>query len=194
MEGVVCSNSVSLESFLSSFMEAVVLETAIAASKALALSLHMNNFFPTCLIIEQKLAFFSYQIGSLSDGSSVLPEESGTSPGFPLTELLPKKKSDPDNQDGSDTEDDQDDEDEDGQDDQDDDEGEEDEPGKDNEDSEDPEDEPEANGDGGSEDDDEDDDDDDDEEDEDDDEEEDEDEDEDEDEEDIPQPPYKKRK
>ncbi|KAG5225241.1 nucleolin [Salix suchowensis] len=135
MEGAVCSNSVSLKSFLSSFMEAVVLETAIAASKALALSLHM--------------------IGSVSDGSSVLPEASGTSPGFPLTELLPKKKSDPDNQDGSDTEDDQDDEDEDGQDDQDDDEGDEDEPGKDNEDSEDPEDEPEANGDGGSDDDDE---------------------------------------
>ncbi|KAJ6673967.1 hypothetical protein OIU85_012927, partial [Salix viminalis] len=42
MEGAVCSNSVSLESFLSSFMEAVVLETAIAASKALALSLHMG--------------------------------------------------------------------------------------------------------------------------------------------------------
>ncbi|KAF9662104.1 hypothetical protein SADUNF_Sadunf18G0018600 [Salix dunnii] len=102
-------------------MEAVVLETAIAASKALALSLHMvflavgfvlcctlevlfllglGVTFVLCLFCFHEIGLFSYQIGSLSDGSSVLPEASGTSPGFPLTELLPKKKSDPDNQDG----------------------------------------------------------------------------------------------
>jgi hypothetical protein len=41
MEGLVCSNAVVLEGFLSSLIEAVVLETAIAAWKALALSLFM---------------------------------------------------------------------------------------------------------------------------------------------------------
>ncbi|KAB5513882.1 hypothetical protein DKX38_027788 [Salix brachista] len=114
MEGAVCSNSVSLESFLSSFMEAVVLETAIAASKALALSLHMGFLGSgVCVMLYFRGAifarawrdflffvYFAFMIGSLSDESSVLPEESGTSPGFPLTELLPKKKSDLDNHDG----------------------------------------------------------------------------------------------
>ncbi|KAJ6697806.1 hypothetical protein OIU79_011376 [Salix purpurea] len=93
-------------------------------------------------------------MGSLPGGSSVLPEESSTSQGFPLTELHTKKKSDPDSQDDSDTEDDEGDDDDDGQDDQDEDDDEdEDEPGKDSEDGGDPEDEPEANGDGGSDDD-----------------------------------------
>uniref|UniRef100_A0A6N2KZB3 Uncharacterized protein n=1 Tax=Salix viminalis TaxID=40686 RepID=A0A6N2KZB3_SALVM len=102
MEGLLCSNTVVLESFLSSVMETVVLETAIATSKALALSLFMIGFLPT--------------------RSSVFPEESGTSQGFPLTELHTSKKPNPDNQDGSDTEDDDEDGDEDGQDDHDDDE------------------------------------------------------------------------
>ncbi|KAH8504161.1 hypothetical protein H0E87_011718 [Populus deltoides] len=65
MEGLLCSNTVVLECFLSSLMEAVVLETAIAASKALALSLFM--------------------IGSLPTGSRVFPEESGTSQGLQLS-------------------------------------------------------------------------------------------------------------
>ncbi|KAJ6406195.1 hypothetical protein OIU84_009841 [Salix udensis] len=75
MEGLLCSNTVVLESFLSSLMEAVVLETAIATSKALALSLFMIGFLPT--------------------GSSVFPEESGTNQGFPLTELHTSKKPNP---------------------------------------------------------------------------------------------------
>ncbi|KAH8482793.1 hypothetical protein H0E87_030032 [Populus deltoides] len=62
MEGLVCSNAVVLEGFLSSLIEAVVLETAIAAWKALALSLFM--------------------IGSLPNRSSDIPEESGTSRGL----------------------------------------------------------------------------------------------------------------
>ncbi|KAG6772837.1 hypothetical protein POTOM_024262 [Populus tomentosa] len=80
MEGLHCSNTVVFEGFSPSLMEALVLETAIAASKALALSLFMNNLFlPTGLLIEQKFVPFFHQMGSLPNGSGVLPEESGTS-------------------------------------------------------------------------------------------------------------------
>jgi hypothetical protein len=41
MEGLLCSNTVVYEGFSPSLMEALVLEIAIAASKALALSLFM---------------------------------------------------------------------------------------------------------------------------------------------------------
>ncbi|KAJ6758614.1 PHOSPHOPANTOTHENOYLCYSTEINE DECARBOXYLASE SUBUNIT VHS3-LIKE ISOFORM X1 [Salix koriyanagi] len=133
MEGLVCSNAVVVEGFLSSIIETVVLETAIAAWKAFALSLFM--------------------IGSLPNGFDDFPEESGTSQGFPFTGLHIRKKPDPDNQDASDTDDDEDNED--GQDDQDDDddEGEDDEGDDDDvpdkgKDGEDPVEVPEANGDG----------------------------------------------
>ncbi|KAF9681265.1 hypothetical protein SADUNF_Sadunf06G0207800 [Salix dunnii] len=177
MEGLLCSNTVVSESFLSSLMEAVVLETAIATSKALALSLFMIGFLPT--------------------RSSIFPEESGTSQRFPLTVSHTNKKPNPENQDGSDTEDDEEDGDEDGQEDGDEDEegDDEDEPVKDSKDGDDPEDEPETNGDDGSGDDEDGEEDGDEEEDEDDEDDEDEDDEDDEDdEEDIPQPPAKRRK
>ncbi|KAJ6732293.1 PHOSPHOPANTOTHENOYLCYSTEINE DECARBOXYLASE SUBUNIT VHS3-LIKE ISOFORM X1 [Salix purpurea] len=76
MEGLVCSNAVVVEGFLSSIIETVVLETAIAAWKAFALSLFMT--------------------GSLPNGFDDFPEESGTSQGFPFTGLHIRKKPDPD--------------------------------------------------------------------------------------------------
>ncbi|KAJ4850012.1 hypothetical protein Tsubulata_016248 [Turnera subulata] len=207
MEGVVCSDNILLQNLFCSVMEAVVVETAIAASKSLLCSLLM--------------------MGSLSDGSDVLAEESGTTQGFvalfifpdcspvllvrvsylfdllcrfPIGELFAMKRPDSENKDASETEDDEEEDNDDAADDQDEEEdNENDGSGDDGEENGEPKDEPAANGDGASDDEDEEEDDDEDEEEdeEDDDEEEEEEEEEEEDEdedEEIPQPPTKKRK
>ncbi|KAK8637908.1 hypothetical protein V6N13_136361 [Hibiscus sabdariffa] len=149
-------------------LQAMVVETAIVATKSVVWLLMM--------------------MGTLPNGIDVFDQGPEAYAGFPLAQLIAKTKPGPENKDASDTEDDDEDEDE-AADDQDEDGGEEEDESGEEED--DPEDEPEANGDAGSgdEDDDDDDDDDDDEGEE----EEEEEEEEDEDEEEL-QPPAKKRK
>ena len=51
--------------------------------------LENNLFLPTGLLIEQKFVPFFYQMGSLPNGSSVLPEESGTSQGLVIWFICP---------------------------------------------------------------------------------------------------------
>ncbi|KAJ9141043.1 hypothetical protein P3X46_031626 [Hevea brasiliensis] len=153
-----------------SVMEAMVVETALAAWKS--------------------LAYLFFVVGSLPDDIDALPKLTAMDERFPLNELFKIKHPDAENKDASDTEDD-DEEDDDNAEDPDD-EGDGDFSGEEGGEEGDPEDDPEANGEGGS--DDEDDDDDDDDGDEDDDEEDEEDEEEEEEEEEVPQPPAKKRK
>ncbi|XWS26194.1 hypothetical protein CRYUN_Cryun26dG0010100 [Craigia yunnanensis] len=164
-------NDGALDSFLGFALQAMVVETAIVATKS--------------------VAWLLMTMGTLPNGFDVFIKEPEVYAGFPLAQLLAVRKPGPENKDASDTEDDDDEEDEDeAADDQDEDGGEEEDgSGEEGEDEGDPEDGLEANGDGGSGD--EDDEDEDEDEDEDDDEEE---EDEEEEEEEELQPPAKKRK
>ncbi|XWS72707.1 hypothetical protein CRYUN_Cryun02cG0063600 [Craigia yunnanensis] len=166
-------NAVVLDSFVGFALQAMVVETAIVATKSVAWLLMM--------------------MGTLPNGFVVFIKEPEAYAGFPLSQLLAVSKPGPENKDASDTEDDDDDDEEDeAADDPDEDEGEEEDgSGEEGEDEGDPEDDPEANGDGGTGD--EDDEDDDNDDDDDDDGEEDEEEEEEEEEEEL-QPPAKKRK
>ncbi|KAF9662105.1 hypothetical protein SADUNF_Sadunf18G0018700 [Salix dunnii] len=73
MEGLVCSNAVVVEGFLSSLIEAAVLETAIAAWKSFALSLFMEFIlfyflavgFVLCCTL-QVLFFLGFGVNSCS--------------------------------------------------------------------------------------------------------------------------------
>ncbi|KAB2080236.1 hypothetical protein ES319_A05G057900v1 [Gossypium barbadense] len=158
------------DSLLGFALQAMVVESAIIATKSVAWLLMM--------------------MGSLPDGIDSHIKEPEAYTGFPLAQLHAVRKPSPKNKDACDTEDDEDEEDEAG-DDQDEDADEEDASGEDEGD---PEDEPEANGDGASGDEDDEDEDDDDDDDDDGEEEEEEEEEEDEDEEEELQPPAKKRK
>ncbi|KAB2027800.1 hypothetical protein E1A91_D05G061300v1 [Gossypium mustelinum] len=160
------------DSLLGFALQAMVVESAIIATKSVAWLLMM--------------------MGSLPDGIDSHIKEPEAYTGFPLAQLHAVRKPSPENKDACDTEDDEDeDEKDEAGDDQDEDADEEDASGEDEGD---PEDEPEANGDGASGDEDDDDEDDDDDDDDDGEEEEEEEEEEDEDEEEELQPPAKKRK
>ncbi|XP_022754476.1 glutamic acid-rich protein-like [Durio zibethinus] len=166
-------NAVVLDSFVGFALQAMVVETAIVATKSVSWLLMM--------------------MGTLPNGIDVFIKEPEAYAGFPLARLLAVSKPGPGNKDACDTEDDDDDEEDEAADDQDEDGGEEEDgSGEEGKNEGDPEDEPEANGDGGSGEED-DDDDDDDNDDDDDGEEEEEEEGEEEEEEEL-QPPTKKRK
>ncbi|XP_009363934.2 pheromone-processing carboxypeptidase KEX1 [Pyrus x bretschneideri] len=161
--------------WVGSLLEAMVVDTVVAAHNSLALLLLAT--------------------GALMNGINMSPELTAITGRFPFKELLKVEKPGVENKDASDTEDDNEDEDDEEVDDpEDDDARDEDFSGDEGADKEgDPEDDPEANGDGGSDEDDDEEDDDDDDGDDDDDEDEDGEEEEEE-EEEIPQPPAKKRK
>ncbi|XP_016750310.2 LOW QUALITY PROTEIN: glutamic acid-rich protein [Gossypium hirsutum] len=159
------------DSLLGFALQAMVVESAIIATKSVAWLLMM--------------------MGSLPDGIDSHIKEPEAYTGFPLAQLHAVRKPSPENKDACDTEDDEDEDEDEAGDDQDEDADEEDASGEDEGD---PEDEPEANGDGASGDEDDDDEDDDDDDDDDGEEEEEEEEEEDEDEEEELQPPAKKRK
>ncbi|GMI84390.1 hypothetical protein HRI_002108300 [Hibiscus trionum] len=174
LAGSLSTNGAVFGSSVGFALQAMVVETAIVATKSVAWLLMI--------------------MGTLPNGIDAFNREPEAFAGFLLSQLVAMTKPGPENKDASDTEDDDDEEDEDeAADEQDEDAGEEeDESGEDGEEEGDPEDEPEANGDGGSGDEDEDGDGDDDDDDDDDDEGEEEEE-EDEEEEEL-QPPAKKRK
>ncbi|XP_009338388.1 nucleolin-like [Pyrus x bretschneideri] len=161
--------------WLGSFLEAMVVNTVLAAPNSLALLLLAT--------------------GALMNDINTSPELTAVTGRFPFEELLKLEKPGAENKDASDTEDDEEDgDDEEVDDPKDDDAGDEDFSGDEGADKEgDPEDDPEANGDGGSDEEDDEDDDDDDDGDDDDDEDEDGEEEEEE-EEEIPEPPAKRRK
>ncbi|KAK8486138.1 hypothetical protein V6N11_019961 [Hibiscus sabdariffa] len=148
----------------------------------------------TAIVATKTLAWLLMMMGTLPIGIDVFNQEPEAYAGFLLARFMVMTKPGPENKDASDTEDDDDEDEDEPVDEQDEDAGEEeDESGEEGEEEGDPEDEPEANGDGGSGDEDEDEDEDGDDDDDDDDEEEEEEEEEDEEEEEL-QPPAKKRK
>ncbi|KAI4335658.1 hypothetical protein L6164_014287 [Bauhinia variegata] len=159
--------------WIGSLVEAMVVETVLAAGKSL-----------TCLLM-----LTGSLLAEIND--SVSPNLTAMDGRFPLEALSGRKHTHLENKNASETEDDEDDDDDEDGDDDDEDGDDEDFSGEEGEDEGDPEDEPEANGAGGSDDDDDDDDDDDGEEEDDEDEDNEDEEDE---EEETPQPPSKKRK